>query len=274
MTEKSPPPNEAERRRWNDARWVDQWPKRERLTTSVSPKLMEMAALQEGERVLDIGCGAGGTSMISAEAVGSSGSVVGADISDGLVELARTRTADAGIGNATYLVADMQTAELDAVFDIALSQFGVMFFDEPSAAFANIRRHVRPGGRLVFACWQNIDRNPWHTSPALRSFVPEPRVPAAGKSPTGPFVLADPEETTDILSRAGFEDVRFTGFDLTVDGPADAVIEESLFGFMGIADRDVDQVRLVMDAHLRQFEMGPDFYRFPLSFWIVEAINP
>jgi SAM-dependent methyltransferase len=267
-------PNEAERRRWNDPRWVAEWPKRERLTTSVTPSLMGIAGLQVGDRVLDIGCGAGGTTLASAAAVGPDGSVTGVDISEGLLALARARTSEANVGTVEYVLADMQTDHVAGEYDVALSQFGVMFFDEPSAAFANIRGHVRPGGRLVFACWQSIDRNPWHTSSALRPFLPAPRVPGPGKSPPGPFALGDPEETTDILQRAGFGDVRFSGFDLTVDGPADAVVEESLFALMGIAENDVEAVRQVLGAHLKKFEIGPDLYRYPLSFWVVAAVNP
>jgi SAM-dependent methyltransferase len=235
---------------------------------------MEVAGLQAGERVLDIGCGAGGTTLASASAVGPGGAVTGVDLSEGLVALARTRTSEAKVDNVEFVVADMQTDRMAGQFDVALSQFGVMFFDEPSAAFANIRAHLHRSGRLVFACWQSVDRNPWHTGSALRPFVPAPKVPPVGKSPTGPFALGDPEETTDILHRAGFDDVRFSGIDITVDGPADSVAEESLFGFMGVADDDVAQARQAIAGHLAKFEIGPDRYRFPLSFWVVAAANP
>src|SRR5580658_450832 len=202
----APTPNEKERRRWNDARWVAEWPKRERLTTAITPYLMNAVHLQPGERVLDVGCGAGGTSLASANAVGPDGSVVGVDISEDLLALARVRTGEQGVDSVSYVVADMQVDRLDGDFDVAISQFGVMFFDEPTTAFSNIRSHVHAGGRLVFACWQWIDRNPWHTGPAMRPFVPPVPVPALGKSPTGPFALGDPEETTDTLVRAGFTD--------------------------------------------------------------------
>jgi len=266
--------NEAERRRWNDPRWVAKWPNRERLTTSVTPKLMEIAQLQVSERVLDIGCGAGSSTLASAVAVGAGGAVTGADVSEGLLALALARTRDAQVQNVELVVADMQTDRVDGAYDVALSQFGVMFFDQPLAAFANIRSHLRPGGRLVFACWQNVDRNPWHTGSALRPFVSPPKVPEVGKSPTSPFALADPEETTDILTMAGFADVQFHGFDLTVEGPANSVVEESLFGFMGIAESDLESVRRTIDDHLKQFEISPERYRFPLSVWVVEAVNP
>ena len=91
-----------------------------------------------------------------------------------------------------------------APFDAAVSQFGVMFFDEPVTAFANIRRHVAPSGRLAFACWQPVERNPWFIGPALAGLAPPPPPPAPGKSPTGPFSLSDPERVDEILSGAGW----------------------------------------------------------------------
>jgi SAM-dependent methyltransferase len=266
-----PPPNEKERRRWNDPRWVARWPEREALTTSVTAYVMDEVALQPGESVLDIGCGGGGTSLIAGLQVQPKGSVTGVDISEDLLALARQRARDAGVGNVDYRLADMQLERLEVTFDVAISQFGVMFFDEPSAAFANIRSHLRPGGRLVFACWQTVDRNPWHTGRVLRPYVPAAPVPGPGKSPTSPFALGDPEETTDILDRAGFTEVAFTGFEITVDAPASAIAESSLYGFLGIKDADVDDVNRVLDRHVEQFRIGDDLYRYPLAFWVCRA---
>ncbi len=264
--------NEKERRRWNDPRWVARWPEREALTTAVTGYLMDEAGLLVGDSVLDIGCGGGGTSLAAALRVRPNGSVIGVDISEDLLTLARQRALHAAVDTVTYRVADMQVEDLGETFDIAISQFGVMFFDEPSAAFANIRNHLRPDGHLVFACWQSVDRNPWHTSRVLRPFVPPVSVPGPGKSPTSPFALGDPEETTDILDRAGFTDVAFSGFEITVDAPSSAIAEASLYEFMGIKESDVDEVNRVLDRHVQQFRIGDDLFRYPLAFWVCRAV--
>jgi ubiquinone/menaquinone biosynthesis C-methylase UbiE len=233
---------------------------------------MDASGLQSGETVLDIGCGGGGTSLAAGLRVQPGGSVVGVDISQELLTLARQRAVDTDVGNVAFRLADMQVERLGDTFDVAISQFGVMFFDEPSAAFASIRSHLRPGGRLVFACWQSVDLNPWHTSRVLRPFVPAVAVPGPGKSPTSPFALGDPEETTDILDRAGFTEVAFSGFQITVDAPASAVVESSLYEFMGIKDADVGNVNRVLERHLEQFRIGDDLYRYPLAFWVCRAV--
>ena len=112
-----------------------------------------------GERVLDVGCGGGRTSLAAGEAVGMAGYVVGADISEPLRALADRRAQEAGAKNVSFRQVDMQTDTVPGgPFDVALSQFGVMFFDEPVTAFGNIRAHLKPGGRLAFACWQTGER--------------------------------------------------------------------------------------------------------------------
>ena len=198
--------NVVERRRWNDACWASVWPKREAMTSSVTEILLSHLDLRTGERVLDVGSGGGITAIAAVDRVGPGGSVVGADISAPLVELASRRAADRQIPNLSFCVADVQRDTVPgAPFDVAVSQFGVMFFDEPVTAFANIRRHLAPGGRFAFACWQPIERNPWFLGPALADFALAPPPPAPGKSPTGPFSLSDPERVGEILAGAGWK---------------------------------------------------------------------
>ena len=150
--------NEFERRRWNDERWVAVWPKRERLTDAISDYLLDAAALRRGERVLDIGCGGGKTSMAAARLVGGEGMVVGADFSAPLSQLAGQRAAEAGLDNVDFRVLDVQTDTIEGgPFDVAISQFGVMFFDEPITAFRNVRAQLRPGGRRRMSERPSID---------------------------------------------------------------------------------------------------------------------
>ena len=264
--------NEIERRRWNDAQWAEVWPKRERMTDAVTAFLLDAAALAPGERVLDVGCGGGKTSLAAAEAVGAEGSVVGGDISTPLVALARRRAVAAGAANATFRDADMQTDTVDGgPFDVAISQFGVMFFDEPVAAFANIRAHLRAGGRLAFACWQVAERNPWFFAPAIAAFLQPPPPPAPGRSPTGPFVLGDPGHTTATLRAAGFEDVSWDAHEIEVEVPRDSIVDEGQLTFMGVAPERLAEAHDAVDRYMQRFALSPTLLRIPLAFQVFRA---
>ena len=158
-----------------------------------------------GERVLEVGCGTGGTTADLAKAVGAKGHVLGADISEPLVEAARAR----GLGNATFEVADATTHAFEpASFDLVFSRFGVMFFDNPPAAFANIRKGLKPGGRLAFVCWRPAMENEWVTVPAAAARPHLPPQPPPDPLAPGPFAFADPVSLKSILSGAGFRDVQ------------------------------------------------------------------
>jgi SAM-dependent methyltransferase len=266
--------NEAQSKRWNDERWAGSWPKRERLTDAVSRDLLEVAGARPGRRVCDIGCGGGALTLALAQAVAPDGQAVGIDISSPLVQLARRRAEQAGATNARFVQVDVQTTPLgEEPFDLAVSQFGVMFFDEPLAAFGAIRRLLAAGGRFVFACWQGVERNPWHVATALRPLLPPPPVPAPGKSPAGPFVLGDDEYVRDLLSGAGFGSVKGTPRERTVRAPADAVVDRSLLSFMGVSSEDEGEALGVVERHLAQFAVGPDAFDFPVAFTVYEAAN-
>ena len=270
----APVSNERESKRWNDDQWVTAWPKRERLTEALTPYLLRAAAAQSGQRVCDIGCGGGAQTIALAEAVGPSGQVVGFDISGPLLELARERAARAGADNVDFVVADVQTEGLGPrPFDLAASQLGVMFFDEPLAAFGAIRAGLRADGRLVFACWQGVEQNPWHTGTALRPFVPPPKLPEPGKSPVGPFSLGDDEYARDVLGGAGFIDVESTEVELSVRAPESAVVDRSLFGFMGVPAARMEEAGAAIDQHVARFAVGDGVYEFPLAFRVYEAVN-
>jgi SAM-dependent methyltransferase len=267
--------NETERQRWNDEQWAAQWPKRERLTDEVTAFLLEAAALQPGERVLDVGCGGGRTSLAAGRAVGPEGAVVGADLSSPLSALAARRAGEAGAGNVVFSVVDMQTDTVKGgPFDVALSQFGVMFFDEPVTAFANIRRHLKPGGRIAFVCWQSGDKNPWFFAPAIAEHLPPPPAPVPGKSATGPFALGDPAHTADVLRSAGFADVRSSPHELAVDVAQDAVLDSAQLKFMGVPPDKLAIAQSTIDEYMAQFALSPTVSRFPLAFQVFAATNP
>ncbi|MBL8777637.1 MAG: class I SAM-dependent methyltransferase [Acidimicrobiales bacterium] len=168
--------------------------------------LVEAAGFAPGQRVIEIGCGNGDTAVAAGRAVGEEGSVLGVDLSEDMLGVARARVAAAGLTNTTFVAADATTFAPDpAGFDLAVSRFGVMFFDDPVAAFTNIRGLLAPGGRLVFACWQSLLVNDWLLVPAaaVAEVLPLP-VPADPNAP-GPFAFADAERVAGILSAAGFD---------------------------------------------------------------------
>lgn len=172
--------NAAERRRWNDEYWTSVWPKREQLTSAVTDTLLTALKLVAGQRVLEIGSG-GGTATIAAGRLVGDGAVVGADISAPLVAFAGRRVAAAGAGNVSFVVADVQQEDVPGgPFDAALSQFGVMFFDEPTVAFRNIRRQLVPGGPTGLCLLAG--RGP---QPVVRGTAPRPVRPAGSADRRG-----------------------------------------------------------------------------------------
>jgi SAM-dependent methyltransferase len=186
--------------------------------------------------------------------VGPEVEVVGYDLSAALLELARRRAAASGASNVRFIEADVQVSTLKGEpYDLAVSQFGVMFFDEPTAAFAAIRTLLVPDGRFVFACWQGVERNPWHTGTALRKLLPPPGTPAPGKSPVGPFALGDEEYVRELLEAAGYAHVESSAYETKVRAPASAVVDTSLLSFMGVAPEREDEAIAVLEQHLARF---------------------
>jgi SAM-dependent methyltransferase len=264
--------NEAETRKWNDEQWVESWRHREKLTDGVTPYTLDAVGAQPGQRVCDIGCGGGGLTTMLAGLVAPDGAAVGIDLSAPLLAMGRERADQAGVANIRFVQLDVQTGTLDeARFDIAVSQFGVMFFDEPTAAFRVIRSYLKPGGRFVFACWQSVERNPWYLATSMRPLLPPPPVPAPGKSPVGPFSLGDDEYVRDILAAAGFGDVRGTPHETKVRAPASAVFDQTMLRFMGVPPECKDDALHIVDRHLERFAVGEDEYEYPLAFTIYRA---
>lgn len=198
--------NKQQREQWNDRVQATRWPKRERITTCVTGPLLDWVDLKPGERVLEVGSGGGLAAIEAAKRVAPSGRAVGFDLSGPLVELAKQRAAAAKAANAEFFAGDAQTDDIPGgPFDAVMSQFGVMFFEDPVAAFSNIRRHLRPGGRLTFACWQPAAKNVWFPGPLLAKYMPAPPPNPGGIPAPGPFAFGDPSYPKDVLERAGFE---------------------------------------------------------------------
>lgn len=220
---------------WNaegGARWSARAELTERVFAPLTAALMDRAGARVGERVLDVGCGCGGSSVALARAVGPAGSVVGVDVSRPMLAVAKTR--DPSLPNLTFVEADASAHPFPATFDLALSRFGVMFFDDPVAAFANIRRAVS-AGRIAFMCWREPSANPWQSVPAR---AVEALLPPAPARRGDRFAFADPERTKRVLGDAGFREIRIEPHDAALlFGNAPEEAAEALAGFGSVGPR-------------------------------------
>jgi SAM-dependent methyltransferase len=192
--------------------WVELADRMEQMAGPPGRLAMDRLDPQPGSKVLDLGCGTGPTAVELAHRVGGSGSVVGVDIAEEMLAAARRRAAEQGLDNVTFVHADVQGQDLGSSdFDGAFSRFGVMFFSDPVAAFTNVRRALRPGGRLSFACWQNAFENEWMLVPAVAVMTvtgSAPPMPEPGQP--GPFSLSDPDRVQTVLAEAGFGNIDIT----------------------------------------------------------------
>ena len=242
---------------------------RERLTDTVTPYLVKAVDARSGQRLFDVGCGGGSLAITLADAV-APGEVVGFDISSALLELARRRAAEAGRSNVRFVDMDVQTGTLElGPFDLAVSQFGVMFFDEPTAALAAIKTRLAPDGRFVFACWQSVERNPWHVGTALRPLLPPPATPPPGRARSA----RSPSATRSTCASCWKLPGSGPSTSKRMRPPCAARPRPSPtipFGLMGLPpDREEATARL--EAHLAQFAIGPGEFEYPLAFMIFEA---
>ncbi len=256
-------PNETESEAWNTARglsWVRDHAVMDALLAPILDLTIRAARLTPGEAVLDIGCGAGATTLAAARAVGPAGRAVGLDISEPLLDHARRLAAQTV--NVAYQRADAQTHPFAPAFDVLISRFGVMFFDDPTSAFANMARALRPGGRVSVVTWAGIDRNPLFSLP-LKVAGPwlGPAAPV-GDSP-GPMAFADIARIAAVLRAAGLADVTGTPVETwltplgTVDEVADLVLNTGpvarLIATQSPPAADLAAINLALRDALRDF---------------------
>jgi len=220
-------PNAEQIKYWNDIsgpKWVALHEIVDRQIHPLGQAAMDAAGIGAGDRVLDIGCGCGATTADIARRVGAQGAAVGVDVSAVMLEQAQAVTRNAGLSQARFEHADAQTHGFaPGSFNVLFSRFGVMFFSDPTAAFANLCQALEPGGRLGFVCWQAITDNPWMLVPlaAAAQHITLPTPPPPG-SPS-PFAFADAERERRILTQAGFVDVAVAPHtqELTIGAGAD-----------------------------------------------------
>jgi SAM-dependent methyltransferase len=211
MTPENPDVNEAMRHYWNTIagpRWVAGQGFRERRNEESLTLLLACLRLAGGEHVLEIGCGTGAVTVPLAQAVGAHGRVVAVDLSEPMLEAARQRVGASGTQNVTLLSGDAQVLAFEqAAFDVATSRMGVMFFADPVAAFRNIAGALKPGARLVFACWAPLAENRhWLISYDIALRHLGPPAPSTDHQ-AGPLAFADPDYIRRVLAAAGFADI-------------------------------------------------------------------
>ncbi|APG89274.1 SAM-dependent methyltransferase (plasmid) [Sinorhizobium americanum CCGM7] len=274
---------------WNGQsgeRWVAYQARLDAMMAAFGQAAIEAAAPAPGERVLDVGCGAGASSLDLAARVGARGHVLGVDISEPLIRRARERASEDT--PTLFRVADASSTELpEGTFDILFSRFGVMFFDNPTAAFAHIRRALKPGGRVAFVCWRGMAENDWVRLPmgAIKGIVP-PMPPPDPEAP-GPFSFGDQGRLARILTAAGFTDVGIAPFDASIpfgegetrDAALDDAVEMTLeVGPLARALPDQpDDIRARASAAVRAaFADSPGERSVMIdgAAWIVTARNP
>jgi ubiquinone/menaquinone biosynthesis C-methylase UbiE len=196
--------------------WADRQQMQDVMLAPVSAILIDRANAKAGERIIDVGCGCGATSIALAQKVGPAGYVFGIDISAPM--LARARQIATPDISVDFVLADATLYPFDpASFDLLVSRFGVMFFAEPALSFANLRRALRPSGRLAFACWREPRENPWLMMPLQAVYKHVPKLPQLGPEDPGPFSFASEARVHRILSEAGFSQIAMEPCNILLD---------------------------------------------------------
>ena len=231
------------------AAWAEEWRRTDRTLAPLNAALVAAAAPFAGGAILDIGCGAGATSLAFADAFAKA-EITGLDLSDDLVTQARMRAGDRA--NLRFAVGDASCwhSPGDGVFDLIVSRHGVMFFADPVAAFAHLRRLAAPGGRLVFSCFRSRVDNGWMEAlgPLLDCFAPDTLI--APEPEAGPFAFAEPGRIRSILADAGFAPPTITPLDFDfVVGDGDGARADALHYFRKIGP--VARLLAELDAEAR-----------------------
>lgn len=278
--------NEAQRRFWNSdfgEKWVAFEVDLETLHAPMNEPLLAHAAIEPGMQVLDVGCGSGSVARRAAELVGAGGTVTALDISDVLLTSARASATSEGSAPVQYLLADAQTyAFMSACFDRVVSRMGVMFFADPTVAFANLLQAVRPGGRFSAVVWRRGEVNPWFQLPteaAIRHLGPIVSDPDA----PGPLAFANADRALSILSAAGWQDVCADPLHVILETRGSATEAAASIGSLGPAARIMDakgatraqaaEIEADIAAGFRRFETEHGL-RIPVTMTLLSARAP
>jgi SAM-dependent methyltransferase len=267
---------------WNGSagqRWTDRQAVQDILLAPVSQILIDRARPKAGERVIDVGCGCGASTIALAERVAPAGFALGVDISEPMLSRARER-APKNLP-LTFVQADATVYPFDPQnFDLLVSRFGVMFFAEPAVSFANLRRALRPGARVAFVCWRDPRENPWMTISLKAVYQHVPKLPQLGPEDPGPFAFASEERVRRILGEAGYGDIVLERCDISIDIANDRGLEGAVDTAIGLgpAFRALEghppEVRAAATNSVRELlapQMRGQSLPLPASIWIVTA---
>jgi ubiquinone/menaquinone biosynthesis C-methylase UbiE len=259
--------------------WTERQPVQDVLLAPVSQALIDGCGARAGERIVDVGCGCGSTSIALAQLVAPTGFVLGVDISGPMLARARdiapkNLPVDFALADATVYPFEPES------FDLVTSRFGVMFFADPVTSFANLRKALKPSGRLAFVCWREPSENPMMMLPLQAAYKHVPKLPQLGPEDPGPFSFAAEERVNRILREAGFSDIRMAprnlSLDLAIGRGLDAAVKGALE--IGPASRALaehpEEVRAAATQSIREalmpFVRGESVL-MPASIWVVTA---
>jgi len=280
--------NQLQKDMWNGragASWVRHNSLLEELLSEPGRRCMELFDLPSSAQVLDVGCGCGNQTLDWASWLDPSCNIIGVDISEPMLALAedlKSANQSALQANVSFLLGDASEALFpEASFDAIYSRFGVMFFADPTAAFAQLRSSLRPNGQLGFVCWQSPALNPFFTAPMQAALTVLPPPPPAEPGAPGPFGLSDKERSYRVLSEAGFTEVAIEPLQLELSAGADRSFDELFQELIQIgpaaaliAESDpalAEQAKTAVYETLGEFYSVGNGVRFEANFWLVSA---
>lgn len=261
--------------------WTDRQQLQDIVLSPVSEVLIDRAAVKAGDAVIDIGCGCGATSFDLLHKVGPTGRVAGIDISEPM--LGRARELAPKDAPVEFVLADATVYPFAPTStDVLFSRFGVMFFAQPSDSFANMRKALRPSGRLVFACWRTPRDNPWMMLGLQEAYKHVPKLPEMKPDDPGPFSFANEERVRRILGEAGFSGVGLERVDLSLDIATGRGLEAAIETILAIGptsraleNQPQDKIEAVTQLIRTALAAHQKGETVPLggSIWIVTATN-
>lgn len=254
--------------------------------TQHSEAIFHALPVREGDRVLDVGCGFGDTAIKLAKLVGPTGEVVGIDCCDAFLEYARKDAQARGVANVSFVRGDAEVALPTDRYDFVFARFGTMFFANPVAGLRNMRKALRPGGRMVHIVWRNRVDNPWLSmaKDVVLGFLPPPGPDAQTCGP-GPFSMSDESTVRAMMTAAGYDEIQFRRVDAPVfvgKDVNDAIAFQLAIGPAGevfreageLAEQKRGQIEAALAEAINRQKIGAQGIVMDSSSWVISATNP